>query len=161
MPSQAEVARYLGVSIRQVRALRDRGLIPEPAEASLDDVRGAYLGHLREVAAGRKSADGSLDLAAERAKLARAQTERTELDLEERRGELVPVAEVERVFVAIASGISQRLQGVPAAAAPAAHAAETIAEAEAIIRQHVNDALTALADLGAQLGQGGTPNADA
>lgn len=54
MATQAEVARDLGIRQRGVRELRDQGVIPDPRHATLDEIREAYICHLRKMAAGRE-----------------------------------------------------------------------------------------------------------
>lgn len=97
-----------------------------------------------------------LDLSDERARLAKEQADAQELKNAEARGELVPRSDVERVLVAAASGLSQRLRGVPSKVAPRVHAAATIAEAEEVIRQEIEEALSELADLAGDVSHGGS-----
>jgi len=145
MPSQRELAEHIDVSTRHVRGLRDDGIIPDPRTADLDAIRLAYIRHLRAVAGQHAAADG-LDLVAERARLARAQAERTELQLAERRGELVPADELETALVSLASTVMAKLRGVPTRVAPAAHSAVSIAECEQVIRDGIHAACEAIAD---------------
>jgi hypothetical protein len=56
---------------------------------TLDKWRLAYCANLREVAAGRKSEAGGLDLTAERARLAKLQADKVEIELAELRDEVV------------------------------------------------------------------------
>lgn len=58
MPTQAEIAKHLGIRERGVRELRDNGVIPDGRRATLDEIRQAYLSHLREIAAGRQQGQG-------------------------------------------------------------------------------------------------------
>ncbi|MGB0890484.1 MAG: hypothetical protein ACPGWS_09390, partial [Solirubrobacterales bacterium] len=87
-----------------------------------------------------------LDLSAERAKLTRAQTEKTEMQLAEMRGESVPAGEVEAALVQLASTVVPRLRGVPTKVAPIAHSASSIAAAEKAIREAISEALEEIAD---------------
>lgn len=87
-----------------------------------------------------------LDLTSERARLAKEQADAQEIKNAQLRGELIPQADVETMVVSLASGTAQRLRGVPSKAAALAHAAETIAEAEQVIRREVDAALEELAD---------------
>jgi phage terminase Nu1 subunit (DNA packaging protein) len=92
MTTQAEIAKHLNVSTRYVRELIAAGILPKGG--GLDECRAAYLEHLRERAAGR-GASGDLELGAERARLARLQGDKLELELAEKNGDLVPISEVE------------------------------------------------------------------
>lgn len=139
MPTtQAEVAKHLGVAQRTVRELRDRQVIPDPAKSTLSRVRLAYIRHLRELAAGRQ---GDRDLAEENLKLARSKREAQELKTSQLRGELVPVDQVETTMIAVSSTMRQKVLAVPSKAAPEAHAAQSIAETEEVLRRHVTEAL--------------------
>jgi len=86
MPTQAAVARHLALNgSREVRDLRDRGVIPDPKTATLEEIREAYIRHLREVAAGRGLASGS----DEKQRLLRAQAVEKERQNLEAAGELI------------------------------------------------------------------------
>ena len=89
-----------------------------------------------------------VDLAEARRRKAVADAELVELDLAERRGELLPVADSEAALIALASGVQRRLLAVPSKVAPLAHAAQSTQEAEALIRDAIYEALQDLADAG-------------
>lgn len=84
--SQAKFATIVGISAPAVSKLCQREILKSGATAGEWIV--AYCKHVRESAAGRR---GELDLVDERAKLAQRQTEKLEMELAEKRGELVPV----------------------------------------------------------------------
>nr|WP_299067004.1 terminase small subunit [Accumulibacter sp.] len=79
---------------------------------TLDVVRIGYIRHLREIAAGRAT-DGSLDLATERAMLARSQRERIDLANAVTRRELAPVVLIEQVLAKAGSKVAGILDGIP------------------------------------------------
>lgn len=90
-----QMAALLDLSPQRLRELTRRGTVPKaghgryhPAEAVP-----AYCRHLREMAAGRAADGEGLDLVEERAKLARAQRLKTELDIAATRRALVPAAD--------------------------------------------------------------------
>lgn len=90
--SPAEFGPLVGISRRSASELVERGVIENDmtgAEALI-----AYCSHLREQAAGRSASDG-YDLATERAKLARAQRERVEMENATSRGQLIPADQIE------------------------------------------------------------------
>lgn len=80
--------------------------------ANLDEIRIAYIRRLREQAAGRAAA-GDLDLATERAMLAREQRVRLEMQNAVTRGELAPVALIEEVLTKAASKVAGVLDAIP------------------------------------------------
>ena len=87
-----------------------------------------------------------LDAAHEQALYSRAKRELVEIELEQKRGALIPADETETFVVGLLSMVRTRLLSVPTKAAPEAHGSESIAECERIIRIHVTEALEALAD---------------
>lgn len=154
MPTQSEAAAHVDLQPRQLRELRDMGRVPDPRTVTLDEFRVAYIRQLRETALGRVKADGQpagsakVTLEAERARLAKEQADGLELKNAQTRGELIPRDEHERTIVDLASIVAQRLSGLPTKAAPLAHTAESMAEAEVRIRRVLNELLTELADEG-------------
>jgi len=147
MPTQAEVAVHLDLSARSVRELRDAGAIPDPAQATLDELRVAYLRHMRTVAAGRTTS-GPLDPRQERAALDQARREAQELRNAQERGELVPGDDLQRTLVHLAMATRSRILAVPSKLAQALAAAESPAQAHKIVEEALCEALEELADEG-------------
>ena len=87
---------------------------------------------------------GRLDLQQERARLARVQTERQELQLARERGQLLPAADVEVVWCGYIANARARLLALPEVAAPRV-VGETVVAATTILRGLVYDALEELA----------------
>lgn len=75
-----------------------------------------YCSHLREVAAGR-GANNDIDLAEERAKLARAQREGQEIKNKVARGTYAPIEALTDVLAAASQAVVDRLDQIPAALA--------------------------------------------
>lgn len=93
MPTQQEIATHLGMDQGAVsRHLGVLGL--DWKTASMDEIRLAYLKHLRAVAAGHQSADG-VDLTYERAMTERVDREIKLLTLAEKRGQVVNLEQLE------------------------------------------------------------------
>jgi phage terminase Nu1 subunit (DNA packaging protein) len=72
----------------------------------------AYCEHLREVAAGRYTDDEDLDLATERAKLAREQREKLRMQNEVTRRELAPVTLLAECFANVCQQVAAQLDAV-------------------------------------------------
>ncbi|MDZ4254846.1 MAG: terminase small subunit [Sulfuritalea sp.] len=80
--------------------------------ATLAQVRVAYIRRLREQAAGRATI-GDLDLAGERARLAKEQADRVAMQNAVTRGELAPVALLEQVLAAAAGKVAGIFDAIP------------------------------------------------
>lgn len=93
MPTQQEIADHLGINQSEV-SRHMSALSIDWKTAGMDEIRLAYLAHLRGVAAGHRSADG-IDLARERALTEQVDRELKMLTLAEKKGQLVNVTQLE------------------------------------------------------------------
>ncbi|WP_333710356.1 terminase small subunit [Malikia spinosa] len=110
-PKQADIAEHMDLSERSVREfLSGAGL--DHKQCTIDEIRVGYIRHLREQAAGR-AASGDLDLATERAMLAREQRVRIEMQNAVTRGELAPMILMEEVLAKTASKVAGVLDAIP------------------------------------------------
>lgn len=144
MATQGKIARHLDLSTRALQDLMDREVVPRSSD--LDEVRVAYIRHLRARAAGHGGEDG-LDLATERARLDRARAELAEHQLAERRGELMPVVDGEFAVATFASGLHQRLLAIPNQCAPDAAVESDPSAVAEIVRRYIIEALAELSGL--------------
>jgi phage terminase Nu1 subunit (DNA packaging protein) len=111
MSKQHEIAQHLDLSERRVRdLLKELGL--PTRNPDMDQVRTAYIRHLRAVASRHKSESG-LDLTQERAKLAAAQREKTEIEVARLRGDLLQAEEVKHEAFNLARRVRDRLMLIP------------------------------------------------
>ncbi len=117
--TQEQVADHLDLSSQRLRMLMSQGRLPtwNRETATYDMYRVAYIRWLQVSAARHKSQDGNLDLTAERAKLTRAQTEKTQLEVSRLKGESLArllVAEVWQTHTALVrsrfSGLASTLR---------------------------------------------------
>lgn len=108
--TQKQFGELVGISQPAVSDLLLRGVLTDGATCGVWLM--SYCGHLRETAAGR-AASGDLDLAGERAALARAQRERIEMQNAVTRGELAPVILIEEVLTKAASKTAGILDAIP------------------------------------------------
>lgn len=109
-PTQTEFAALVGISQPAVSGLLARGIIREGG--TIGQWAEAYCDHLREQAAGRAAA-GDLDLAAERARLAKEQADKVAMQNAVSRGELAPVAAMEAVLAAVGTRVGKILDTIP------------------------------------------------
>lgn len=108
--TQAKFGEMVGISQPAVSDLLSRGIIAQ--DAGVGEWLKSYCSHLREQAAGRLAA-GDLDLAGERAALARAQRERIEMQNAVTRGELAPVVLIEQVLTRTAAKVAGIFDTIP------------------------------------------------
>jgi len=87
---------------------------------------------------------GDLDLTAERARLAKAQADKTELEVAEKTGQLIPAEEIEAMWCDISSSIKAKMIGLPVKVARVAVAAGSIKEIETAVTDEVHAMLTEL-----------------
>ena len=111
MLTQQEIAEHLDLSQGQVSRWLDQ-LGIDWKSACMDEIRVAYIRELREQAAGRAAA-GDLDLATERAGLAKAQRERIEMQNAVTRRELAPVVLIEEVLAKAGAKVAGILDAIP------------------------------------------------
>lgn len=143
-----QMAALLGLQKRAVYDLAAVGTIPrrERGRYHAGEVVLAYTTHMREVAAGRTDKSGKVDLAAERARLARMQADAQEIKNAVLRGELVPADEIEAASIAVHSAVQRRLLALPRKLAPLVAVENEPRACEEIIREHVVEALQKIAD---------------
>ncbi|ADV01272.1 terminase small subunit [Alicycliphilus denitrificans] len=110
-PTQAEIAEHLDISTRRVRELATEWAI-DSREVSLGEWRQRYLTKLREEAAGR-AGTGDLDLVAERARLAKVQADRIEMQNAVTRKELAPAELIEEVLSRAGARAAKLLDTIP------------------------------------------------
>ena len=118
--NQAQVAYLLGVTTRTIQAWGKRQSDPLPAaertirgQAKTYDPQAAVRWYLRNELA-KLGPDGEvLDLNAERARLAKQQADKVEMENRRLRGELVPVAVVRRYLEKILAAFRSRVLAIP------------------------------------------------
>lgn len=109
--NQLQIAEHLDMSDRNVREVLEKLSINHKA-TPIDDIRIAYIRHLREQAAGR-SGTGDLDLVTERAALAKEQRIRIEMQNAVTRKEFGPIEALELGLADCLSKIAAQLDTIP------------------------------------------------
>lgn len=111
--SGADIADTLGVSRRSVTEFVEKGIVQRIGrnQFSLQKSVSLYCEHLRGVAAGR-GGDGTQELTAERARLAREQADNTALKNAQMRRELVPATDVQREWTLILTRVRNEMLAV-------------------------------------------------
>jgi phage terminase Nu1 subunit (DNA packaging protein) len=145
MATQHEVAKHLGISQKLVGDMVAMGHIEKQdrGQYDLDECRRQYIKRLQDMAAGRAAA-GDLDLAEERARLAKEQADAKEMENAVARGELVSIEDVAVSIEKQFTKVRTKLLGIPTKVAPEAHACATVKEVQAIVEQAIIEALNDL-----------------
>lgn len=141
MTTQTEIAQHLDLSTRQIRELQAAGVFPKGT--TLDEARYAYIRRLREQAAGRSATNG-LDLASERARLAKAQADKLEIELTAKRGDLISLTEAVKGWSDLVNAFRQKMLTLPVRASNAIPGIADQSGAERIINAMVYEALSEL-----------------
>ena len=148
--SVGTIAKLLLLSERRVQQLTTEGVIPK-AERGRYELAPAVQGYIRYLQDRFvKPADGSgdIDYHKEKARLTKAQADRTELDAAEIRGELVRADHVIESWSRMLGSARARLLSIPSKAAPRVRAAANDEEAASLIESEVLEALEELSSNG-------------
>src|SRR5215212_248525 len=111
-----EIAAHLDISRQRLWELIKNAVLP--SHGTVDEYRVVYIRWLREAATGhaiqggKVSADGKLDLTVERAKLTRAQTEKTEIEVAYLKGNSLPRTLVTEVWQMHAAAVRSKFLGL-------------------------------------------------
>lgn len=141
MTTQIEIAQHLDLSTRQIRELQSAGVFTKGA--TLDEARLAYIRRLREQAAGRAATNG-LDLASERARLARLQADKLEAELAAKRGDMISLAEAVMGWSDLVNSFRQKMLSLPIRASDSIPGIADRSAAERILTGMVYEALSEL-----------------
>ena len=140
-----QVARFLDITERRVRQLREEGIISEirPGLYDLIDANHRYINYLRNR---NPDSEERIDYNAERAKLVKAKRENEEYDLRLKRRELHTSEEIEQVMTTMLINFKSRLSAIPSKLAPILSKKKDTAEIASLIKQQVDEALIELSD---------------
>lgn len=138
------VAQWLNISDSRVRQLRRQGVLAEvrPSLYNLKDCVHRYIDYLKKDG----TPEEAVDYNTERAKLARAKREKEELELELRRREVIPAAEVEKVMAAMLIRFRQKIRNIPVKQSPGLAVETNQTEIFLILKKATDEALEELAD---------------
>jgi phage terminase Nu1 subunit (DNA packaging protein) len=143
------IARLLKLSERHVRNLVKDGVIPAPEKGGRYDLIGSvqgYVVYLRERTMGRELSQ--TDAHAEKTRLLKAQADRTELEVDELKGLMIPAEDVAGEWQEMVSNARARMLAMPSKAAHLLIAAESFTEAEQILENEIHGVLNELANDG-------------
>ena len=142
----AIVARVLNLSERRVQQLVKEGVLPKPIKGKYDLIAcvQAYIKYLQERAFGKDAAPQDTHL--ERARLLKAQADKTELEVATMRGSLVPVETVEADWVSMVMSCRSKLLSIPSRSAFQIATLSDAHEIERFLKRSIHEAVAELAD---------------
>lgn len=148
----AAVARHLDMTERNVRTLRDKGVLTEykPGLYDLKTATQQYVNFLRKK---NPDAEEKVDYNTERAKLVRAKRESQELELQLRKNELHTAEDVEQVMTDMLIRFKTRLMAMPAKLSPILAKKTDQTEIFKLMKTGVDEALEELADFDTVFGE--------
>ena len=148
----AAVARRLDMTERNVRTLRDKGVLTEykPGLYDLEAATRQYINFLRKK---NPDAEEKVDYNTERAKLVRAKREGQELELQLRKNEVHTTEDVESVMTDMLIRFRTRLMAIPAKLSPTLTKKTEEVEIFKQLKAAVDEALEELADYDTAFGE--------
>ena len=145
MASQSEISSKLGINVATFKDFVARGIIEERdrGQYTLEECAKQYLSHLREIAAGRMTTDG-LNLADERARLAKEQADAKEMENMVERGELLYMDDVIKDFEEQLMNCKTKLLATPTKIAAEVFSSRDVQEVQELMEEAIKDALSEL-----------------
>ncbi len=141
----AVIARFLNLTERRVQQLARDGIIPKAEKGKYDLVRCVqhYVRYLQDRAYG--NADAPRDTHHERARLIKAQADKTELEVAALRNQLIPIETIEHDWMQQVSACRMRLLAIPSKSAFQIAALKEPTEIERFLKRAIYEALSELA----------------
>ena len=153
--NRAELAAIHGVSLPTVDTWRNAGC-PVEREGGKGatyqyNTKAVIEWRLQQARADKRAGGtaGTLDEAKLRKETANA--ELAEIELAEKRAQVVPIDHVAKQFGKVLATVKARMLAIPTKAAPEAHIAKSEEEARALIEDFIRDAMTELVDYAANM----------
>lgn len=145
------VARFLDVSERRVRQLRDEKVFAEtrPGLYDLIDTNHRYINYLRKR---NPESEESIDYNTERAKLVRAKRRNEEYELQLKELTLHTAEDVETVMKNMLVNFKSRLMAIPAKLSPVLCKKTDKAEIFKLLKEQIDEALMELSDFNTAFG---------
>jgi|TARA_Y100000033_G_scaffold37382_1_gene36388 phage terminase Nu1 subunit (DNA packaging protein) len=147
MATIKEVAEHLDLTTKRMHELFNENILIKTGKSGgqdVDDCRVRYIRYLRSLSKGRNTSSG--DLNDERTRLTKAQADKAELELQEKENELISTDLIKTIWSDYVSNVRSKLLALPSKLGHLTQAAETYAEAEAIIKESIYECLEELSD---------------
>ena len=147
MATIKEVADHLDLTSAHIHNLFNANVLTKSGKSGgqdLDDCRVRYIRYLRSLSKGKNTNSG--DLNEERTRLTKAQADRAELELQEKEADLISTDTIKTIWSDYVANVRSKLLALPSKLGHLTQAAETYAEAEAIIKESVYECLEELSE---------------
>jgi phage terminase Nu1 subunit (DNA packaging protein) len=140
----ATLARLFNLTERRIQQLAKDGVIPKPEKGKYDLIASTqgYIKYLQDRAAGKDIEPR--DTYIERARLLKAQADKTEIEVKALNGDLIAAEQVELMWAGLVSSFRARMMALPVRCAHRVMNITGYQEIEEILRGHVNEALEEL-----------------
>ena len=141
----AVISKFLNLTERRVQQLARDGIIPKAEKGKYDLVRSVqrYVQYLQDRAYGNP--DAPRDTHHERARLIKAQADKTELEVAALRNQLIPIETIEHDWMQQVSACRMRLLAIPSKSAFQIAALKEPTEIERFLKRAIYEALSELA----------------
>lgn len=145
-PQTTRTMSYLmDISGRRLQQLADEGVV-KPIKRGTWELVDTLHGYIRYLRDGMKGPEDTHDARRERARLLKAQADKTELEAAILRADVIPAETVQVVWTQILGACRARLLSLPPRLAAVALSANSYADVETHARELVDEALNELAD---------------
>jgi phage terminase Nu1 subunit (DNA packaging protein) len=147
MATIKEVAEHLDLSSVRVHDLFNENILIKSGKSGgqdVDDCRVRYIRYLRSLSKGKNTSSG--DLNEERTRLTKAQADRAELELQEKENELISTDLIKTIWSDYVANVRSKLLALPSKLGHLTQAADTYAEAQAIIKESIYECLEELSE---------------
>lgn len=145
MATQKEIAEHLSMSERRIGDVLKKLGLPSKGN-SLDEARNKYIPYLREIASGRGSGESEYDLVTERARLSHHQANKTALEENVLKGDLIPAEEVLSSWEKMVSSFRAKMLAMPTKTSHLLINVKEFDEVESILKTHIYEALSELSN---------------
>lgn len=138
------LANTFNLTPRRIQQLVAEGTIPkaDKGKYNLQECSHGYVTFLQNREADNE--DETHDAAVERARLLKAQADKTELEVKAMNGEMVPAEQVEMLWSSLVAAFRARMLALPIRLAHRVMSLKTYPEVEGCLREHVYEALDEL-----------------
>jgi len=144
-----EIARMLGLTVDYVGQLARSGVIQKNQQNKYTaDCITQYCKWIRSKAMGQNSQGLVGDANEERARLLKAQADHKEIEVDELKGNMIPAEIVQDTWATIVGNAKTKLLGIPSKTAHRLIACDNFSEAEELLTEHIENALSELANNG-------------